>query len=437
MECVVLIPGIMGSELKTPDGDIVWPPTPWEVLTGYGRLDQIMRNDLRATDIVRNVSCAKVYGPLIDQLEDIGFSEKGSSKRLSIFPYDWRLDLERSATALAAHLEKLQEEGAAAITIVAHSMGGLIARLAIEPTTHRDAAWFANLRGLFTLGTPHLGAPVALVRILGLEGQIGVSGADFATFAADPRFPAAYQLLPAPGEAAVWNASDPTIGSIDIYDAASASSIGLDPALVARTKWLHKTLSEGEQPDHVRYFFFGGGGHKTVTRLNFGAGTSVPTETTDGGDGTVPMWSAFGRATQKQLVMGEHSKFFRSDASAAVLYRLFGKRYVIPPTQAAGALDLSVQGLTLRQSESIELQLLSSVPVGRIDGQLRLSFTSDPDNEPFSPLGGPIQVSYEGPPVSRLLVELPATGQPGHFQLNFSGDPGSDEPVLFSVSAVD
>lgn len=436
MDCVVLIPGIMGSELQTPTGDVIWPPTAWEVMTGYGRLAEIMRDDLVSTDIVRKVSCANVYKPLIDQIRDIGFTETGAAKRLEIFHYDWRLDLERTAQALSDRLDALVAAGASSLTIVAHSMGGLVTRLAVEPDTFRGMSWHPKLKGVFTLGTPHLGAPVAYVRILGLEGQIGISGADFATFAADPRFPAAYQLLPAPGEAAVWDAGDPTIGPIDIYDPAGAGRVGLDPALVARTRWVHHTLAGGSKPDHVRYFYFGGGGHKTVTRLNVGAGALAPTETTDSGDGTVPMWSAFGGATQKQLVMGEHSKFFRYDAFAAVLYRLFGVSYVVPPTRAAGALDLSVQGLTLRTDEKIELLMLSPVKVGKIEGELTLSVTHDPDTTPFAPMGGPIRVAYDGPPVDRLLLELPATGRPGHFQVGFAGTPKMDEPAQFSVCEV-
>ena len=49
MKCVVLVPGIQGSVLETPGGDQVWPPKPSEVVLGYGRLSELMREDLVST----------------------------------------------------------------------------------------------------------------------------------------------------------------------------------------------------------------------------------------------------------------------------------------------------------------------------------------------------------------------------------------------------
>ncbi|WP_377190468.1 lipase family alpha/beta hydrolase [Ruegeria meonggei] len=435
MDCVVLIPGIMGSVLNTPSGDVIWPPTAWEVTTGYKRLDQIMRNDLRATDIVRRVSCVGIYRPLIKQLNDIGFTEGGADKRLDIFAYDWRLDLEDMAAQLSGRMENLVQEGAESLTIVAHSMGGLIARLAVEPSTYRGTSWFPKLQGLITYGTPHLGAPNALVRILGLEGQIGVSGKDFATFAADPRFPSAYQLLPAPGEKAVWDAAHVSLPPVDIYDQAGAQKVGLKHELVARAKWVHDTLAAGEEPAHVRYFFFGGGGHKTTTRLNVLPGHEIPTVTADAGDGTVPVWSAFGKATQKQLATGEHAKFFRYDQCAAVLYRLFGKEYSQQPFSLDNGVLLSVQGLTLGAQEPVELLILSDEPFGAIDGELVIGRSNNPDETPFEAFRDAIPIRYEGPLVTQLRVELPAIEQPGSYEIRLNGSPSTQEPAFFAISA--
>ncbi len=47
------------------------------------------------------------------------------------------------------------------ISLVGHSMGGLVARYAAHEGHQRGAAWVQALRTVITLGTPHLGAPLA------------------------------------------------------------------------------------------------------------------------------------------------------------------------------------------------------------------------------------------------------------------------------------
>jgi pimeloyl-ACP methyl ester carboxylesterase len=46
------------------------------------------------------------------------------------------------------------------ITLLGHSMGGLVARSAVHQAQRRQLAWPARLRGLVFLGTPHHGAPL-------------------------------------------------------------------------------------------------------------------------------------------------------------------------------------------------------------------------------------------------------------------------------------
>src|SRR5262245_51005535 len=128
MKCIVFVPGIMGSILSTPDGEEVWPPTPFEVATGYKRKQKLLQENLVVGDIVREVSCFDVYDPLLDTFAAMGFKENGSGDRLHLFPYDWRRDLESLADRLATRLDELPAD-ATSIAVVAHSMGGLISRL--------------------------------------------------------------------------------------------------------------------------------------------------------------------------------------------------------------------------------------------------------------------------------------------------------------------
>jgi phospholipase A1 len=434
MNCVLFVPGTMGTILSTAAGEVVWPPTPVEVALGYRRKDKLMQDDLVVGDIVRKVSCFNVYQPLIDTFAAMGFKESGAGDRLQLFPYDWRRDLEGLADQLAARFDALPA-GTMSITVVAHSMGGLLARLVIERDKFKDKPWLKKIKAFITLATPHLGAPLALARILGLDSAMGISGADFKALAADKRYPSGYQLLPAPLEAACWNVKPHSLlGQLDIYDPAVAASLGLDPALVARARWVHDTLGQGKAPGQIRYFYFAATGHKTATRVNVGTGSPQVTQSEDAGDGTVPLWSALPKSGQKQLVVGEHASFFTGDIFNAVFYRLFDKDYAAAPLGiAAPTTTLSVQSIVIRAGQEIELVITPLKPASAIKGKIMLERTDDPD-KPFAPFGEPIEIAYAGPPVSALKPHLPPPAQSGFYRLSFIGEPASSKALLFTVT---
>lgn len=436
MKCVVFVPGTMGTSLSTPQGEEVWPPTANEVIFGYHRKDKLLQDDLVVGDIVRRVSCFDVYKPIVETLAAIGFKETGAGDRLHLFAYDWRRDLEQLADKLAAKIEAAAAAGPTSITIVAHSMGGLIGRLVLESGKFSAKPWFAKINGLMTLGTPHLGAPLALARILGLDGDMGISPADFKAIAADRRYPSGYQLLPAPGEAACWDIkAGGTLGVLDIYDTATAGALGLDAVLVDRARWVHDTLRNGTVSAHIRYFYFAGTGHETATRVNVATSSKVMTRQQDAGDGTVPLWSALPKSGQKQLVVGEHSKFFTETNFKAVFFRLFGKSFPAPPTTVAGVLSatLSVQALTLRKTDTVELLIIPIEPTDKIKGNIVLERTEAPEM-PFAKVGEAIKVAYAGPPTPSLKLNLPPIGKPGVYRIRFEGVPTVAAPVMFAIT---
>jgi triacylglycerol esterase/lipase EstA (alpha/beta hydrolase family) len=434
MKCVLFVPGTLGSILTTPGGEEVWPPTATEVAFGYKRKKKLLQDDLIVGDIVREVSCFDVYKPLLDTFAAMGFKETGTGDRLHLFPYDWRRDLETLADRLAARLDAIPA-AATSIAIVAHSMGGLVSRLMLEAGKFDAKPWFKKIDAFMTLGTPHLGAPLALARVLGLDSSLGISAADFREIAADPRYPSGYQLLPAPGEAACWDIkAGGTLRELNIYDPAVAGGLGLDPALVARAAWVYTTLSNGKAPAHIRYFYFAGTGHKTATRVNVGTGPKQITRSEDAGDGTVPLWSALPKSGQKQLVVGEHTGFFNETTFKAVFFRLFGKNFPAPPVGVAGAAAaLSVQSVSIRKTDQIELVIAMSTPVGSVEGKVVLERTDGPD-KPFVKFGEELAVRYAGPPIPVLNLRLPATNGPGFYRANFVGQPSAAKPAQFAVT---
>lgn len=131
MEVLVVLPGILGSKLATPDGEEVWPPTPLEALRGYRRTAKLLRPDLRPTGIVERV-CIDVYGSLLEALDGLGYGEGGAQYSLVRHAYDWRRDLVDLADELGETLDALVDAHGpdVEIKLVCHSMGGLVARAA-------------------------------------------------------------------------------------------------------------------------------------------------------------------------------------------------------------------------------------------------------------------------------------------------------------------
>ncbi len=129
---IILIPGIMGS---------------WEV-NGEWRLDPI----LHSYENIYNKFIKEGYTPNEDLFE---------------FPYQWRNSNIENAILLKDAINFIKEKRKwPKVDIVAHSMGGLLAREYIESDYYEG-----DVDQLITLGTPHLGAPKTY---LGWEaGELG------------------------------------------------------------------------------------------------------------------------------------------------------------------------------------------------------------------------------------------------------------------------
>lgn len=428
----VLIPGIMGTELVLPDGEVVWPPKVSETLLGYKRIAKLQDASARPGRVIANVSCVDFYRPLQTLLAQLGFTASGN-KLLLEHPYDWRRDLFDLAEELAARLDGITADR---IVIVAHSMGGLIARLLLEPQTYRDRPWFSQIAAFIALATPHNGAPLALARVLGLDSALGITGPDFKTLAGNPAFPSAYQLLPAPGEDACWNvAKGADLAPLNFYDDAVATSLGMSPELVARARAVHLTLNSSEAPSHVRYFYFSGSGHKTVTRINIDGSKAQIVSTPDAGDGTVPMWSSLPRTVQKQVVVNEHSNVFRGDPFKRVFFRLFGADAGAPleaPADAAFKLAVSLQRQIFQQGDPIEAVLSAELPFTSLDGQLVIEERTEEDSA--AAVAAVVKIRYQGPSLATLALSIDENLAPGFYELRYEGDRAQEDRAVFAIS---
>lgn len=127
----IIIPGIMGSA----------------EVSGVWKLDPILHT----------------YDDLFESLEANGYTK---NKNLFEFPYDWENSNKISAIELKTKIDSITSDTKISkVDLIAHSMGGLMARQYIEGDNYGN-----NVDNLITLGTPHHGSPKAYLKWEAGEG---------------------------------------------------------------------------------------------------------------------------------------------------------------------------------------------------------------------------------------------------------------------------
>jgi uncharacterized delta-60 repeat protein len=179
---VVFIPGIAGSNLVDSDGTTLWPPG-LNVSQSLGRLASLAATTpLRATGALRFDNAPGLdeklgtYGNFLKWMKSSGYVEydlhgdpgrcdfpnqKDNHPNLFVFPYDWTKSNVDNASLLKSFVQCVsQYDPNSKINIVAHSMGGILARRYIldNPSDH-------NVDKLITVGTPWLGAPKTIASL--------------------------------------------------------------------------------------------------------------------------------------------------------------------------------------------------------------------------------------------------------------------------------
>ncbi len=250
---VIVIPGILGTELiNSKTGETVWPSafrTSNDVLPINPNLEA-NRDDLVPGKILETVRLARilpevyVYRDLLEALRHYaGYRESnwenpgvdGDRDTFYVFAYDWRRDNVANARELIQRIERLKQRlqrPDLKFNIIAHSMGGLIARYAamygdadlpaddaaIQPTW-RGAA---HISKIVMIGTPNEGSADAFATLTegysiteGLRRRVPLLNKLTAQDAA--RTPSVFQLMPH-GQAARFLDENLQPLQIDLYD---------------------------------------------------------------------------------------------------------------------------------------------------------------------------------------------------------------------------
>jgi pimeloyl-ACP methyl ester carboxylesterase len=251
---VIVIPGILGSELiNSKTGEKVWPSafrTSEEGLPISPNLEA-NRDHLVPGKIVETVRFAKllpevyVYRDLLEALRRYAGYREGDWENPGVggdrdtfyaFAYDWRQDNVANARELVRRLQRLKEKlqrQDLKFNVVAHSMGGLIARYAamygdadlpagdgpIQPT------WLgaAHISKIVMIGVPNEGSADAFATLVegysiteGLRRRVPLLNKLTAEDAA--KTPSVFQLLPHAGAVRFLDENLQTL-EIDLYDA--------------------------------------------------------------------------------------------------------------------------------------------------------------------------------------------------------------------------
>ncbi len=190
---VILIPGIMGTEIKKDYGEFgeLWPNISKLILSVSDNfLDDLAllpsgiddpERPMKLGDIIRSVKVdmlgksfnSDTFGGLISELNKAGYKE---GKDLFVFPYDWRKSNADSAQKLKDKIDAvLAETGAAKVDLVAHSMGGLVAKKYIADNGGD------KVDQLIFIATPHIGAPKAFKALM-YGDDMGINIKDVSPF---------------------------------------------------------------------------------------------------------------------------------------------------------------------------------------------------------------------------------------------------------------
>lgn len=210
---IIFIPGYSGSALRNQStGERIWL-TVSEALWGSstlaldeegleisGAMKLIEDGILRKVPVVPLFYTVDVYDSFIEKLEG---RFKGEA-RIILFPYDWRQDNFKTVTKLDQLVDQLIDDGTRSISIIAHSMGGLVTTYylrygAQEPEMTSELPrenWSGaqKIDRVVLAGVPFRGT---MARFRDMQGgaQYGLNKTLMAGQAMSS-FPSSYQLLP-------------------------------------------------------------------------------------------------------------------------------------------------------------------------------------------------------------------------------------------------
>ncbi len=324
----LMLPGIMGSHLAV--GRRIWM-NPFEMIAGG--MDQLR---VDATGVTPD--------GWIDQYFERFAQHLAQSHEVRPFAYDWRLSIADAAEKFGALLDAAMldaEQRNKPLRIVAHSLGGLVARLALKERWPR----FKAIQGsrLLQLGTPNAGSHSIAAVLTGRDGFVQMIERwldwkhDMREFLDIVRaFPGVLQLLPWPGDdgkasdgldyfdPALWqqwrdddaeNQHRPARDAAAAWESAEGAGDGWDAplaALLASAKQaVRQIIAAALEPDHTLYV---AGSARTPVAIRVLNG-QMEIGWTERGDGRVPWATGIPQGVKAWYVDAAHGDLLKYEAA--------------------------------------------------------------------------------------------------------------------------
>jgi pimeloyl-ACP methyl ester carboxylesterase len=231
----------MGSEIINPEtGEVLWGH-PAGLIHGSENLRLALPVDpgedpavLEASAPILTMGGVDVYAGMVETLTSMGGYTLATPSNPTPpapcleFAYDWRLGCEENAARLSAYLTSVERsygDPALKVDLVAHSMGGLIARYFIlyggenvlglsDPRPNWAGAM--RVRKLVMLGTPNAGSAEAVLALI--HGRrVGLARMPPDLLAT---MPSMFELMPPPGIPTFFT-PDGRPAPLDLYDIAT------------------------------------------------------------------------------------------------------------------------------------------------------------------------------------------------------------------------
>ncbi|MET8758602.1 hypothetical protein [Lentzea sp. NPDC004782] len=373
-QLVVVVPGILGSTLRDPDG-MVWEVSGKAALRAVLTLGRSLQRlklpagigDEHPGDGIEPVALMadlhvipgiwtplKGYDRLTKRLNSLGYTvEKGN---LLLFAYDWRLSNRYNGALLARRVdEALDKLGPdAEVSFVCHSMGGLVARWCIEQcgTAERTGK-------LITMGTPYRGAASALEQLVnGVRKGLGPLAADLTEFARS--LPSLHQLLP---EYACIESPEGLVKTTE------TTLPELDTKMVADAMAFHGALTDSFAD---RTYAILGGKQPTATTARIADGKVTCYRTYEGqelyGDATVPMVGAARKglalsSNTLHRVVEQHTSLQDNSAVLDVVEAFLTSTTIVPRNVTATEPQVVVPDLVLAGEDlEVTVELKDTTP---------------------------------------------------------------------------
>ncbi len=337
----LIVPGIMGSQLGFPrreplPRDILWVDP---VDIGFGRLTELAMPGVSGAG-----SAATQYGVVLYSYLRIKLHLRAAGIDAVFHCYDWRLGIDTLGRELA---QRLQAEPAAKVSLVGHSLGGLVSRAALA------CPGGDKVQRVVLLGTPNSGSFAAVQALRGtysvvrkiarLDWRHTAEALAATTF---NTFPSLYHMLPPGGHS----------GAIDLFDPSAWPGSGPQPvpALLESARTIGRVLA----PPDPRCASIVGVGQETVTAAVRRRDQFVYTITRHG-DGTVPVACARLEGVRNFHAAVSHSDLTRDRTVAAAVVDLLrnGSTRRLPSDWTSGSLaeaQVSDRELGRTQTEKVD-----------------------------------------------------------------------------------